>query len=126
MDPMRFGARLAVEEINARGGVNGRLIEIVERDDWENPDSAVVVATELYDDPAVVAVIGNGFSGLTLAAAPVYNSGSNPLVQISPTASAPAISSAGPYTFRMCPSDLAHGGALARWARDGLACLMLL
>ncbi len=120
MDPMRFGARLAVQEINARGGVNGRLIEIVERDDWENPDSAVVVATELYDDPAVVAVIGNGFSGLTLAAAPVYNSGSNPLVQISPTASAPAISSAGPYTFRMCPSDLAHGGALARWARDGL------
>lgn len=120
MNPMRFGARLAVEEINARGGVNGRLLEIVERDDWENPDSAVVVATELYDDPAVVAVIGNGFSGLTLAAAPVYNSGPNPLVQISPTASAPAVSHAGPYTFRMCPSDLAHGGALARWARDGL------
>ena len=120
MDPMRYGARLAVDEINASGGINGRLIEIVERNDREDPDSAVVVATELYNDPAVVAVVGNGFSGLTLAAAPIYNSGPNPLVQISPTASAPAVSQAGPFTFRVCPSDVAHGGALARWARDGL------
>ena len=120
MAPMLHGARLAVQEINASGGVNGRPVELVERDDREDPDSAVMVATELYNDPGVVAVLGNGFSGLTLAAAPVYNGGANPVVQISPTASAPAVSNAGPYTFRMCPSDLAHGGALARWARDGL------
>ncbi|MCZ6755242.1 MAG: ABC transporter substrate-binding protein [Gemmatimonadetes bacterium] len=120
MAPMLDGARLAVAEINAKGGINGRLLELVERDDREDPDSAVVVATELYHDPGIVAVLGNGFSGLTLAAAPVYNGGDNPVVQISPTASAPAVSQAGPYTFRMCPSDLAHGGALARWARDGL------
>ena len=119
IEPMREGARLAVEEINARGGVNGRPLELVERDDWENPDSAVAVATDLYNS-GVVAVIGHGFSGLTLAAAPVYNGGPNPVLQISPTASAPAVSDAGPYTFRMCPSDQAHGGALARWARDGL------
>ena len=118
--PMLDGARLAVEEINSSGGVNGRLLELVERDDHENPDSAVMVATEFYNDEAIVAVIGNGFSGLTLATAPVYNGGANPVVQISPTASASAISNAGPFTFRMCPSDLAHGGALARWARDGL------
>ncbi len=120
MAPMLDGARLAVEEINASGGVNGRLLELVERDDHENPDSAVTVATEFYHDGAIVAVIGNGFSGLTLATAPVYNGGANPVVQISPTASAPAISNAGLFTFRMCPSDLAHGSALARWARDGL------
>ena len=120
MAPMLDGARLAVEEINASGGVNGRLLELVERDDREDPDYAAAVATEFYDDDAIVAVIGNGFSGLTLATAPVYNGGVNPLVQISPTASAPAVSNAGPFTFRMCPSDLAHGGALARWARDGL------
>ena len=120
MAPMLDGARLAAQEINDNGGINGRLLELVERDDREDPDSAVVVATELYNDPGVVAVIGNGFSGLTLATAPVYNGGANPVVQISPTASAPAVSNAGPYTFRVCPSDLAHGGALARWARDGL------
>jgi branched-chain amino acid transport system substrate-binding protein len=120
MDPMRHGARLAVEEINAAGGVGGRMLELVERDDREDPDSAVVVATELYRDESVVAVVGNGFSGLTLATAPVFNGGDNPVVQISPTASSPAVSFAGPYTFRVCPTDLAHGGALARWARDGL------
>lgn len=120
MAPMREGARLAVEEINADGGINGRLLELVERDDHEDADSAVVVATELYDDADIVAVLGNGFSGLTLATAPVYNGGANPVVQISPTASAPAVSHAGRYTFRVCPSDLTHGAALARWARDGL------
>jgi len=120
MDPMRYGARLAVSEINAAGGINGRLLELVERDDHEHPDSAVVVATELYDDEGIVAVVGNGFSGLTLATAPVFNGGPNPVLQISPTASSPDLSGAGPYTFRVCPTDLAHGGALARWALDGL------
>jgi len=119
IEPMRYGARLAVAEINAAGGIHGRSIELVERDDKENTDSAVVVATQLYE-AGVVAVVGHGFSGLTLAAAPVYNGGSDPVVQISPTASSPAITQAGLYTFRMCPSDLSHGGALARWARDGL------
>ena len=116
---MQLGAQLAVDQINAAGGVNGRPLELIARDDREHPDSAVVAATELYD-AGVVAVIGHGFSGLTLAAAPVYNGGPDPVLQISPTASAPAVSYAGPYTFRMCSSDLAHGGALARWARDGL------
>jgi branched-chain amino acid transport system substrate-binding protein len=117
--PIRYGAQLATEEINATGGVNGRPIELVEREDYADADSAVVVATDFYNSP-VVAVIGHGFSGPTLAAAPVYNGGTNPLLEIAPAASAPAVSDAGPYTFRVCPSDLAHGAALARWAHDRL------
>lgn len=117
--PIRYGAQLAVEEINAAGGINGRPIELVEREDYADADSAVVVATDFYNSP-VVAVIGHGFSGPTLAAAPVYNGGSNPLLEIAPAASAPAVTDAGPYTFRLCPSDLAHGSALARWARERL------
>ena len=117
--PIRYGAQLAAEEINATGGINGRPIELVEREDYADADSAVVVATDFYNSP-VVAVIGHGFSGPTLAAAPVYNGGSNPLLEIAPAASAPAVTDAGPYTFRLCPSDLAHGSALARWARERL------
>lgn len=117
--PIRYGAQLAAEEINAAGGINGRPIELVEREDYADADSAVVVATDFYNSP-VVAVIGHGFSGPTLAAAPVYNGGSNPLLEIAPAASAPAVTDAGPYTFRHCPSDLAHGSALARWARERL------
>jgi len=78
-----------------------------------------VVATALYQSD-VSAVIGHLFSGTTLAAAPVYNAGSNPVVAISPSSSSPEVSGAGPYTFRVCPSDDAHGAALARWVRDRL------
>jgi branched-chain amino acid transport system substrate-binding protein len=118
--PIRYGARLAVEEINAAGGINGRKLELVEREDYADVDSAVVVATDLYTSD-VVAVIGHGFSGPTLAAAPIYNGGDDPLLEIAPASSSPAVTEAGPYTFRLCPSDLAHGAAIARWGRQRLS-----
>jgi branched-chain amino acid transport system substrate-binding protein len=117
--PMKRAAELAVEEINARGGIRGRPLELVERDDYADPDSAVFVATDLYE-AGVSAVIGHLFSGTTIAASPVYNGGSDPVAAISPSSSAPEISTAGDYTFRICPSDLAHGAALARWVYDSL------
>ncbi|MEP7227415.1 MAG: ABC transporter substrate-binding protein, partial [Gemmatimonadales bacterium] len=117
--PMKHAAELAVEEINAGGGINGRPLELLERDDYADPDSAVFVATDLYD-AGVSAVIGHLWSGTTLAAAPVYNGGPDPVAAISPSSSSPEVSTAGDYTFRICPSDLAHGAALARWVHDTL------
>jgi branched-chain amino acid transport system substrate-binding protein len=117
--PMKRAAELAVAEINAAGGIRGRPLELLERDDYADPDSAVFVATDLYE-AGVSAVIGHLFSGPTLAAAPVYNGGSEPVAAVSPSSSSPDISTAGNYTFRICPSDLAHGAALARWVRDTL------
>ena len=117
--PMKHAAELAVEEINAGGGIAGRPLELVERDDYADPDSAVFVATDLYE-AGVSAVIGHLFSGTTLAAAPVYNGGPDPVAAISPSSSSPEVSTAGDYTFRICPSDLAHGAALARWVHDTL------
>ena len=116
---MKRAAELAVEQLNAQGGIHGRRIRLLERNDFANPDSAVFVATDLYN-AGVVAVVGHLYSGQTVAAAPVYNSGEDPLVAISPSSSAPDVSTLGPYTFRMCPSDLAHGAALARWVRERL------
>jgi branched-chain amino acid transport system substrate-binding protein len=117
--PMKRAAELAVEEINAKGGVQGRPLELIEQDDYADPDSAVFVATDLYE-AGVSAVIGHLFSGTTLAASPVYNGGPDPVAAISPSSSSPEISTAGDYTFRICPSDLAHGVALARWVHDTL------
>jgi branched-chain amino acid transport system substrate-binding protein len=117
--PMKRAAELAVEEINAAGGIDGRPLELVQRDDYADPDSAVFVATDLYE-AGVSAVIGHLFSGTTLAAAPVYNGGPDPVAAISPSSSSPEVSTAGDYTFRVCPSDLAHGAALARWVHDTL------
>ena len=117
--PMQLAAELAVSEINAGGGIGGQKLELVEKNDYADPDSAVVVANALYSSD-VSAVIGHLFSGTTLAAAPVYNSGNDPVVAVSPSSSSPEVSGAGPWTFRVCPSDDAHGAALARWARDRL------
>jgi branched-chain amino acid transport system substrate-binding protein len=117
--PMKRAAELAVEEINAKGGVLGRPLELIERDDYADPDSAVFVASDLYE-AGVSAVIGHLFSGTTIAASPVYNGGPDPVVAISPSSSSPEISTAGDYTFRICPSDLAHGTALAKWLYDTL------
>lgn len=117
--PMKQAAELAAEEINAAGGINGKRLELIMRDDYSDPDSAVFVASDLYDSP-VSAVVGHLFSGMTLSAAPVYNGGKDPVVAISPSSSSPDVSGAGDYTFRICPSDLAHGAVLAHWVRDRL------
>ncbi len=117
--PMKEAAELAAEEINASGGINGKRLEIIFRDDYSDPDSAVFVANDLYASD-VSAVVGHLFSGETLAASPVYNGGSNPVAAISPSSSSPELTTAGIYTFRVCPSDLAHGAALAHWVRERL------
>jgi branched-chain amino acid transport system substrate-binding protein len=117
--PMKLAAELAAAEINQAGGINGHRLELVIRDDFADPDSAVFVANDLYE-AGVSAVIGHIYSGLTLAAAPVYNGGPDPVAAISPSSSSPEVTGAGEYTFRVCPSDLAHGAVLAHWVRDRL------
>jgi branched-chain amino acid transport system substrate-binding protein len=117
--PMSNAAMLAAEEINRAGGIQGRPVDLVLRDDFGNADSAIRAAGDLAESD-VVAVIGSVYSSITLTVAPIFNNPDNPVVQISPSSSSPAVSDAGPYTFRICPTDLAHGGALARFARQRL------
>jgi branched-chain amino acid transport system substrate-binding protein len=117
--PLRYGAQLAVAEINEAGGIDGRLLELVEQDDGGNADTAVTAATALAASD-VVAVIGGAFSGPTLGAAPVFNDERNPVLQITPSGTNPAISEEGEWTFRACPSDLMHAAALARFVRQNL------
>lgn len=117
--PERFGAQMAAKEINAAGGINGHPIEFIEAEDLGDPDSAVTAAERLAKTD-VVAVIGGSFSGPTLASAPVFNDPTDPVVQITPSGSNPDISNAGDWTFRVCPSDLSHAAALARFAHQTL------
>ena len=117
---MLRAAQLAVNQINAKGGVRGRPLELRIADDSGSEDVAVRVAEQLHADPAVVAVIGHLTSSTTIAAARVYGSGPAPVVMISPSASSPDLSGISPYVFRVCPSDLQHGPSLARFARQTL------
>jgi len=113
-------ARLAVDQINQRGGVQGRLVRLRIVDDSGSENSAVLGAKALYDDAAVVAVVGHITSSTSLAAARVYGGGDRPVPMISPTASSPQLSGINEFTFRVCPSDLQHGPALARFASQRL------
>ncbi|UCC47748.1 MAG: ABC transporter substrate-binding protein [Gemmatimonadota bacterium] len=107
------GAQLALERVNADNGIRGRTLELVAVTDSANPERAVRVAESFYTDESVVAVIGHVNSGATLAAVTIYNRG---LAAVSPTATSPEISGAGPWIFRVCSSDAANSAGLARFA----------
>lgn len=112
---VRQAAEMAVAEINARGGIDDRTVKLVVKDDGGAARGAIEAAHALRDDPNVLAVIGHINSGATLAAAPVYNDPDGGVAALSPTASSPEVTHAGPWTFRVSPSDLAYGPALAKW-----------
>jgi branched-chain amino acid transport system substrate-binding protein len=117
---MLRAAQLAVNQINAKGGVRGRPLELRIADDSASEDAAVRVAERLYADPSVVAVVGHLTSSSSIAAARVYGGGADPVVMISPSASSPDLSGISPYVFRVCPSDLQQGPHLARFAWQAL------
>lgn len=114
---MRTAAQLAVTELNAAGGVRGRPVELVIRDDSASAQGALAVAHQFVADPSILAVVGHGASATTLAAAPTYG-GAEPVAVVSPSASTPLLTEAGPWVFRVCPSDSLHGLELADWARS--------
>jgi len=107
------GAVLAVEEINRSGGIGGRPLELDARDDQMERELAIEIATRFRDEGKVVAVIGHLNSGATIAAADIYNHPDHGLLEISPAATSPELSGVGEWTFRVCPTDLQQGRALA-------------
>src|ERR1700739_3077385 len=68
-EPYRKGWQLAVEEINAAGGVNGKKIEVISKDDGGKPADAVTAANELVSKDQVVMLSGTFFSNIGLAVA---------------------------------------------------------
>lgn len=98
------GAKLAVDEINAAGGLNGKMIEFVSMDDRADPKEAANVANLFAADKDMLAVIAGYNSSCTLAGAPIYNK--NNLVHIAVGSSSPKVSDAGEYTFRVWNSDV--------------------
>ena len=67
LDPYKKGWEMAVEEINAKGGVLGKKLEVISRDDGANPGEAVRAAEELVTREGVVALTGTFLSNVGLA-----------------------------------------------------------
>lgn len=92
------GAKLAVEQVNSAGGVNGNKIELVVYDDQASAKSSVPIANKLIGDDKVPIAISGSYSGSTRAAAGVFQEASIPY--ISAYAVHPSITKAGDYVFR--------------------------
>lgn len=111
----RNGATLAVEEINEAGGVAGRELRLIARDDRGDPEEARRVDRELIDR-GVAAIVGHMTSSMTLAALPVTEAAGT--VLFSPTTSTPRLSGKEDLFFRLEPASDLAARALARYARE--------
>ncbi|MDC0229663.1 ABC transporter substrate-binding protein [Deltaproteobacteria bacterium] len=92
------GAKLAVQQANNAGGVNGRQIELVVYDDQASPKEAVPIANRLIEKDGVKVAVSGSYSGPTRAAAGTFQSAGIPY--ISAYAIHPDITRAGNYVFR--------------------------
>lgn len=110
------GIELATQEINAAGGIKGAPLELVGLDfvNVFDRDEIQRWAQRFTKTEGLVAVIGHSDSASTLSAAAFYNQAGVP--QIVTTATNPAITNIGKWTYRLCLSDAAQGPALAEYA----------
>ena len=113
------GTELAVEEVNAAGGLlGGRKIQLLIEDDQSRPEEASSAVTKLITQDKVVAVLGEVASRRTLAAAPVAQKYQIPL--ITPASTNERVTAVGDYIFRVCFIDPFQGEVLAKFAYNDL------
>jgi branched-chain amino acid transport system substrate-binding protein len=118
-EPFLQAAELAVNEINAAGGVNGQPIELVQGDSATSPQQAVEEARRLIELEGVSAIVGPAGSGETL---PVAESVTGPagVLEITMSATSPALTIANDndFLFRTTISDAAQGIVMADLAGE--------
>jgi branched-chain amino acid transport system substrate-binding protein len=114
--------KLAIEEVNARGGVKGKRVVLKTLDDQGKPEEAAVAATRLITQDKVTVLIGEVASSRSLAMAPIADA--NRVPQITPTSTNPRVTKDGdktrPYVFRVCFIDPFQGTVMAKFARENL------
>ena len=112
------GVVLAVEELNARGGVLGRPVEFLVEDIESKAGESATVVTKLIARDKVVAILGGNASTNSLEAAPICQAAHVPMIAISSTN--PRVTAMGTYIFRACFIDPFQGAVLAKFARETL------
>lgn len=120
--PERNAFEQAVSEVNAAGGIDGKLVELVIYDNAYDQAKAVQNTEKLIED-GVVAILGSATSGMTMAIAPVAKD--NGLLVFTPSGTNSAVTMDGtvvnPWVFRSCFIDPFQGRVLANFASNDLA-----
>lgn len=112
------GTLLAVEEVNAAGGVLGRKLELITEDDQSKQGESATVVKKLISREKVVAILGEVASIRSLEAAPVVQAAKIPM--ITPSSVNARVTETGNYIFRVCFVDSFQGAVLAKFVKDSL------
>jgi branched-chain amino acid transport system substrate-binding protein len=112
------GTLLAIDQINAAGGVLEKKIELIYEDDLSKQGESATIIKKLISRDKVVAILGEVASGRSLEAARICQD--NKIPQISPSSTNPKVTETGDYIFRVCFTDPFQGKLLADFGRDTL------
>ena len=102
-NPIIQAKQLAVEEINAAGGIDGRMLELIPEDSKCAAQDAITAYNKLTDVDGVKIILGTTCSGAMLGAAPLAES--EGVIMLSASATSPDIATAGDYIFRTAIND---------------------
>jgi len=112
------GTLMAIEEINAAGGVLGKKLELLTEDTQSKPGEPATVVNKLVARDGVVAMLGEVASSRSLEAAPICQQNKIPMV--SPSSTNPKVTETGDYIFRVCFIDPFQGTVMANFATKTL------
>lgn len=112
-EPYRKGWQLALEEINAAGGIGGRPLEIISRDDTGDPATAIRIADELVNREKVAFLFGTFLSNIGLAVSDFAKQNEVFFLASEPLSDALVWSKGNAYTFRLRPSTYMQAAMLA-------------
>ena len=110
---MLRGVAQLQQEVNSRGGINGKLLLVAIANDDNNPQIAKQIARDFSRDEQILAVVGHNSTEASMAAAPIYQEAG--LVMISPTTVGDDLSITGNYIFRTTPDTRSTADTLARY-----------
>ncbi|HKG60056.1 MAG TPA: ABC transporter substrate-binding protein [Pyrinomonadaceae bacterium] len=112
------GIKMAADEINAAGGINGKQVELLVQDDRSDSQEAATIVTKFVTQDQVHAVIGEVASSRSIAAAPIAQNAKIPM--LTPSSTNPEVTKKGDFIFRSCFIDPYQGAAIAQFAAKTL------
>jgi len=115
-EPYRKGWQLALEEVNAAGGINGKKLVVISKDDGGKPADAVTAANELVSSEKVVMLTGTFFSHIGLAVSDFAKQKKVFFLAAEPLTDAITMAKGNRYTFRLRPSNYMQAAMLAEEA----------
>ncbi|RMC35767.1 ABC transporter substrate-binding protein [Paracoccus alkanivorans] len=115
-EPYKKGWQLAVEQVNAEGGIDGRMLEVISRDDTGDPATAIRIAEEMVTKDGVTLLFGTFLSNIGLAVADFAKQKQVLFLASEPLTDALVWSKGNKYTYRLRPSTHMQAAMLAEQA----------